>query len=170
MGVFATRSIDGVAWDRPVRLLRSEEIEHRTQDHPIGLRAHAHWMISSIFIWDQSTRWVAQHRCDNCFRANQTRSQFLMRDPAIASAMRALEQKGPRLRQLSTRGSTTSDLAWDTAQWRDVAVQPFKYSCADMVVRHLCLLTFLGLPVVAVLTHYEIFRPKWVRSVVRWHR
>ena len=83
-----------------------------------------------------------------------------MRDPAIASAMRALEQKGPRLRQLSTRGSTTSDLAWDTAQWRDVAVQPFKYSCADMVVRHLCLLTFLGLPVVAVLTHYEIFRPK----------
>ena len=132
MGVFATRSIDGVAWDRPVLLLRSEEIEHRTQDHPIGLRANAHWMISSIFIWDQSTRWVAQHRCDNCFRANQTRSQFLMRDPAIASAMRALEQKGPRLRQLSTRGSTTSDLAWDTAQWRDVAVQPFKYSCADM--------------------------------------
>ena len=55
-----------------------------------------------------------------------------MRDPAIASAMRALEQKGPLLRQLSTHGSTTSHLAWDTAQWRDVSVQPFKYSCADM--------------------------------------
>jgi len=130
-GIFATRSINGVAWDQPVRLLTSEAIEHRTQDHPIGLRAHAHWMISSIFIWDQSTRWVAQHRCDNCYRANHTRSQFLMRDPTIAVAMRALEQKGPRLRQLSTRGNTTSDLAWDTARWRDVAVQPFKYSCVD---------------------------------------
>ena len=40
-GVFATRSADGVAWERPVRLLASEEIEHRTQDHPVGLHAHA---------------------------------------------------------------------------------------------------------------------------------
>ena len=134
VGIFTTCSTNGVTWGRPVRLLSSEEIEHRTQDHPIGLHAHANWMISSTFIFDQSIRFVAQHRCNNCYRANHTKSRLLMRDSAIAAAMRALEQEGPRLRQLSTRGNTTSDLAWDTAQWRNVAVEPFRYSCADMVM------------------------------------
>ena len=128
-GVFATRSADGVAWERPVRLLASEEIEHRTQDHPVGLHAHAHWMISSIFIWDQSIRWVASHRCANCHRANHTRSSLLMHDPAIAAALRALERAGPKLRQLPARANTTTTLAWDTAPWRDVAIEPFNFGC-----------------------------------------